>query len=81
MSRSEQKPSQKLSGLFALFPRRSLFLRRPHDVEVVKQPVVGSFKGLKGVHQERLQINFQICQCLDGYLQGYKLFDAIGDGK
>lgn len=38
------------SGLFALFPRRSIFLRRPHDVEVVKQPVFGSFKGLKRVH-------------------------------
>lgn len=38
------------SGLFALFPRRSDFLRRPHDVKDVKQPVFVSFRGLKGVH-------------------------------
>lgn len=22
---------------------------------------------------------FQTCQCLDGYLQGYKMFNAIGE--
>lgn len=72
------------SGLFALFPRRSIFLRRPHDVEVVKQPVFALLKASKeatSLHREILQINFQTCQYLDGYLQGYKMFDAIGEGK
>lgn len=30
-------------------------------------------------HWERFQINFQTCQSLDGYIQGYKMFNAIGE--
>lgn len=30
-------------------------------------------------HWERLQINVHTRQCLDGYLQGYTMFNAIGE--
>jgi len=64
------------SGLFALFPRRLALLR----FKLLNSQCLAISEASKestSSHWEKLQINVQTCQCLDGYLQGCKMFNAI----